>query len=177
MTNLVTNWQHNFSEETVANMRKCAENGDFDASAALTPDLEASVWSVAKDVRQELGKKLSTGTNNDKLGLMGLISDWRSFMKAEMTRPRNFSWGLSNLGTMKGGTADQEQQWTIERTVFTQSGAVAGPAVCVCPVTVAGKDLTISFIWQEGVIEETLANGLASDLRAWMDGLAKPRAQ
>ena len=59
------------------------------------------------------------------------------------------------------------------RALFTQSGAVVGPVVCICPVAVQSRDLTISLNWQEGVIDETLVNGLASDLLQWLRGLVR----
>ncbi|KAM5346024.1 hypothetical protein ACJ41O_011885 [Fusarium nematophilum] len=178
VTNSVTYWPYKYDEDLVARIRQQAS--DAKARPESNADLEATVWSVAMAVRQELSKKLELGTKNDIMGLMKFVGDWRSYVKdREKNSERTFSWELSNLGVINGEVmmdkegSDEAEKWTIERATFTQSASVSGPALCVSQLAVKGGALVMSCCWQIEVIDEELAKGFSSDLEIWLTQLGR----
>ncbi|KAH7002644.1 hypothetical protein EDB80DRAFT_520371, partial [Ilyonectria destructans] len=135
------------------------------------------VWSVATALRQELSKKLESGTKNDMMGLMAFVGDWRSFVKDQAKKSRTYSWEISNLGVINGEVLKEKEpsrdgeRWTIERAVFTQSAVVAGPAICLNLLAVKGRALSITCSWQTEVVNDGLARAMMSDLKMWLNRL------
>lgn len=177
VANSVTYWSYKFEESIIAKIRE--QISDLKTRLGSDVDLETTVWSVAMALRQDLSKRLKSVTKKDKMGLMGLIGDWRSFFKDEIKKPRTHSWEVSNLGVMNGEVLKEKEKlyigdkWTIKRATFTQSASVAGPGLCLNLVTVRGKALNITCSWQLEVVDDRLAEGLSSDLDVWLNGLGR----
>jgi NRPS condensation-like uncharacterized protein len=166
--NFVSYWRYKFSEDSVAKLRQeiASLKTGVDSSAAI----ESTVWSTATAIRQGLSKRIESGTKNDGLGMTKFVSDWKSYMQNRFKTPRTISWEISNLGVIKSTTGeedlkhDTQERWTIGRALFTQSASVGGQAIGLNVVATEGKDLTIVFNWQSGVVDDSLVEGLAGDL-------------
>ncbi|CAM1507510.1 Fc.00g071510.m01.CDS01 [Cosmosporella sp. VM-42] len=177
VANSVTYWLYKFDEDVVAKVRAQASNAK--ARPESDVDLEATLWSAATRLRQDLSKKLESGAKNDMLGLVKFVGDWRKFMKDGTKSARDRSWEVSNLGVMNGEVLKEKaepgngENWRIDHAIFTQSSVVAGPAICINPIAVKGKGLTVTCVWQIEVIDDDLVQGLSSDLEAWLNGLGK----
>ncbi|KAI0129774.1 alcohol acetyltransferase-domain-containing protein [Xylariales sp. AK1849] len=170
--NFVAYWPYKFDEGIVAKLRQQID--DNKGISDSTTRLESAMWSVSKAFREKLSKKLETGTKNDSLGLMKLVGDWRSYMVDELKRPRSMSWEVSNLGVVSDigipkENPDAQVGWKVDRAIFSQSAAVIGPAICINPIAVDGRDLTVTCTWQGDVVDDKLAQGLAKDLKSWLD--------
>lgn len=63
--------------------------------------------------------------------------------------------------------------WTMERAMFTQSGIPHGVALVVSPIAVKGRGLTIAVNWQDGLVDQGVAAGLAADLESWLGSLGR----
>ncbi|KAF5000104.1 hypothetical protein FDECE_11290 [Fusarium decemcellulare] len=174
--NFVTPWEYNFDADTVAKVRQQVSN--VKSGSETTSDLEATVWSHATALRQELGKKLKKGTKDDVLGLIKFVPDCRSFVKDQL-KTRSTAWEISNLGVIDGDPSNDNERsnvgenWTIERSIFTQSACVSGPALTFSPIAVKNKELFMTCCWQPEVVDDNLAKGVSLDLEFWLDMLGK----
>lgn len=175
VANSVTYWLYNFDKDILTKVRQLVSN--LSASPESELELEATVWSAAAELRQKLSNKLKSPLRNDTLGLTKFVGDWRSFVKDQLKIPRTVSWEVSNLGVIDGEAQKEKdeqsdgEEVTLEHAIFTQSAAVAGPAIIINPFTVKGKGLTMTCVWQVEVIDEQLAKGLTSDLEIWLSRL------
>lgn len=177
--NFVAYFGYQIGTDVVSKLRKTLEQEKLGTSSVT--ETEKIIWSVAADFKKRMGKRLAAGTKNDTLGLTKLVGDWRKFMKDELKKPRAFSWEVSNLGVIQGGSIAQESdghrldRWSIDRAVFSQSATVGGPAYLLSPVTVKSGSLVISCTWQHEVVDEALAIGVARDLQTWLNDVGSNR--
>lgn len=177
VVNSVAYWMYHFDKDLVAKIRQ--QIGHAKNAKESTVDLENTIYSVATTLRQELTKKLESGAKNDTLGLTKLVGDWRTFVKDRLKKPRTTSWEVSNLGVLDGQAPKEvdggsnAEQWTIERAIFTQSATITGPALCINPIAVKGKGLTMTNTWQIEVVDDELALGVSRDLETWLNILGK----
>lgn len=75
MCNYVSVAEHEFNAELVMEIRSMMPNQLPHAS--LPPDVMDVVWSVSARVRREIEKRLGLGVQNDLIGIMKFVSDWR----------------------------------------------------------------------------------------------------
>ncbi|KAG5767231.1 hypothetical protein H9Q72_004681 [Fusarium xylarioides] len=144
---------------------------EIKASAFLC-DLEATVWSCAKAIRDGLSAKLDLGTKNDHIGLAKFVKDWQSFVK-DHGKTRSYSWEISNLGVIQGKA---EGKWAIESAIFTQTAPTFGSALTFSVISAQGGDLVVTNTWQVGVVEEDFAVGVSSDVEGWLNELGSTGA-
>ncbi|KAF7518523.1 hypothetical protein G7054_g13429 [Neopestalotiopsis clavispora] len=190
MGNYLGYHQHKFTKEVVAKVRADCENqvGQDSSSpgeATTTDDLEQDVWRICREVTEGLGEKLASGMKDDMMALFKFVPDWRKYFDDAVTKPRNIAFELSNLGVLDGApnksktgepqSAEQDLSWTITQAIFTQSASAHGPAYIINPISVQGGSLIISCVWQDKIIEETVALGVTSDLQVWLQDLGGER--
>ncbi|KAH7317033.1 alcohol acetyltransferase [Stachybotrys elegans] len=175
MGNYVTLMGHAFDHSLTARARAL----QHDAKKEQLQDL---VWEVAARVRGELEQKMQTGTRDDMMGLVGMMAgsgDFRSILKGELQKDREFSWEVSNMGTLDADAApaptgsDGAGGWQLERLVSSQSAVANGAAILVFPISVKGGVLCTTITAQKGVVDEQLTEGLAKDLEDWLADLVK----
>ena len=192
MANYVTVASHEFDRSLVQAVRERMSRGvpppsatSKDKQGTSPPDreMEDLIWSIGTRVRQEIQQKLDKGTHNDNTGLMKFVGDWRSQMKAHVTKPRGSAWNVSNLGVftddgdslLNAAAPDGNVSgggWAIEQAVFALGGEVPGSVFQIGVVSVRGKELCVAVSWQEGVVEAGLGEKLAADLRDWLRRIA-----
>ncbi|KAI2626771.1 hypothetical protein GGR54DRAFT_629131 [Hypoxylon sp. NC1633] len=140
------------------------------------PDLVARV-------RSELGRKATytrdfdtwphrpkNGARNEPVGLMKFIGDWRAEMNGKLTKPRQFSWSVSNMGVIDGESPSEEtpDNWSIRRAQLGVSAEVPGWAMSFAIMSVTGKQMNVSCSWLDCAVELSLAECIVADLENWL---------
>ncbi|KAI0186241.1 hypothetical protein EV127DRAFT_175282 [Xylaria flabelliformis] len=189
MADYVSQTAHVFDADLVREIRAAAATVSDDNVPPSQPLVEL-VWRCATRVRSEIQKRLDSGLKNDLVGLMRLVSDWRAQFRTEASKPRPYSFVVTNLGVLDGGSPDttttaaaaaadaakeegkgEENRggsWTIEHAVFAISAEVCGAAFQVSPISVKNGALCVSCGWQECVVDGELGEAIVADLERWL---------
>ncbi|KAI0532731.1 alcohol acetyltransferase-domain-containing protein [Xylaria digitata] len=158
---------HEFDTEFVRKIRAVTDAGTMDP---------ALVWTCAARVRGEIQKRLDRGLKNDVVGLMKLVPDWRTQFRVEASKPRVYSFVVSNLGVLDGGLDVENrnaESWEITHSVFAISAEVCGAAFQISPISVKNGALCVGCSWQDCVVDASLAGAIVADLELWLQFLGK----
>lgn len=169
MCNYVSVLEHEFNAELVADIR--SKLPDQLPDTRLPADVMEVVWSVSARVRREIEERLELGVKNDLLGIMKLVSDWRTQQRGEAKKTRYLSWLVTNLGVVDGGVGDtrEEEGWSLRRAELVLSAEVPSAAFSVSLMTVKGEPMCVTCSWQECVVHPSLAEGLVGNLERWFN--------
>ncbi|KAF3937413.1 hypothetical protein ABW19_dt0207564 [Dactylella cylindrospora] len=128
----------------------------------------SALWDIAKKNMAKINETIEDGGKNvEIMSLMG-IDDYEAVLKPKAGKPRDNSFGLTNLGVF-GKAASQprgKQGVVIDDMVFSQSCHANGAAFTICVVTVEGCDMNIVFNWQEGIVASETMEAVADGVRA-----------
>ncbi|TRX88986.1 hypothetical protein FHL15_010108 [Xylaria flabelliformis] len=113
MADYVSQTAHVFDADLVREIRAAAaattttvsDDDDDDDDAPPSPPLVNLIWRCATRVRSEIQKRLDHGLKNDLVGLMRLVSDWRTQFRTEASKPRPYSFVVTNLGVLDGSSS------------------------------------------------------------------------
>ncbi|KAH7128961.1 hypothetical protein EDB81DRAFT_906733 [Dactylonectria macrodidyma] len=174
--NYVGRLEHNFDKSRVSKVRSLGRqpsNDSFDSE--LRAAVEYEIWLASTVVREEIQAKMKACLQDDILGLMHRVSDWKAYiMKDSVKKPQASSWLVTNLSVIDGGylgeveTGDASQTWSIGRGEFCLSANVTGSLFSISPMAVKGGDLCIDVSWQDGVVDSSVGDRLVSDLETWL---------
>lgn len=164
LTDLTTGTKRVWEAATVEDIRSKFCEADANANAE-----EELIWPLAATWRDELKAKVATLPNDDVVGLMQYITDFRKRWLNKLGKARDATWDLSNVGTIRGHCLDGSGPWSIQRSLFTQPVLVAGAAVGINVAGIDGGPVNLVLSWQETVVEEVIVHGVAEDLQAWFD--------
>ncbi|KAK1143238.1 Alcohol acetyltransferase [Aspergillus melleus] len=185
MANYVTILNHCFDVSSVSQVRSKTSFVDDDDDLP-SPDLLASIWSVASNTRQQIKSKLDQGLRNDMIGFMKPIADWRAEMSRAVLKPRRASWVVTNLGVLDshGSNVDLEKapggssgsssgdqndgKWCIREAQFVLGANVPAAALSISPIAVKGGSFCVTVSWQKCVLEEGIGERFTGDLERWM---------
>ncbi|KAM3502442.1 hypothetical protein MY11210_009066 [Beauveria gryllotalpidicola] len=153
---LLCSTEHFFSGDDVTAMR---------AAAATDSTLTTAVWATAARVRRELVTRSKNLTHNNVAALMKHVSDWRALHARRDGTARTHSWEVSNIGVLGAtaaatATAGDDAEVRISRIQFSNGAMVTGAAVGVNVASTGQGRLGIALSWQEGVVEESVVEGL-----------------
>ena len=140
----------------------------------LPQDVLQIVWDVAARIRADLVARLAEGTRNDLLAVMGYCPDWNSEQKRQETKLRYLSWLVTNLGILDG-KPNGEEGWSIDRAELALSAETPSAAFSVSVMTVKDERMVVNISWQDGVIEERVAERLIGDLEEWLNELGRAK--
>ncbi|KAB5513210.1 alcohol acetyltransferase [Coniochaeta sp. 2T2.1] len=146
------------------------------ALRALTSLSDNLIFSLTASVSAELKQKVSTLPKDDITALMPWVKDYNARFRQKLGKERGTTWEVSNVGAADFGRrteGEEKDGWAVDRLVFSQSGAVAGPALAVSVAGVKAGELTIALSWQEGIVEEELVEGVKEDLEGWLTAFAR----
>ncbi|KAF5672754.1 hypothetical protein FHETE_3588 [Fusarium heterosporum] len=166
MDNQMTLCDHMFDAKLVTDIRSKCKGATSDQHAMI--QLEDIVWCAAAQARQDIQNKLDRGMNNDALGLMNFVKDWRLQKTQQLKKPRVGVWGVSNLGTIDGDVEGSDSDWKIERAVFQLSCEVTSPVFHISSISVKDREMCVDVSWQEGIIDGEIGDKLAADMEAWL---------
>lgn len=166
LTDLNTGTKRIWNAATVATIRSRLRDADADAENEL-------VWPLAATWRNEIKAKVATLPNDDIVGLMHYITDFNQRWLSKLGKARDATWAVSNIGSLRNSTENGGKPWSIRRSLFMQPVLVAGAAVSVNVAGVDGGPVSLVLSWQETVVAQTIVNGVAKDLQAWLDEFGK----
>ncbi|POS68926.1 hypothetical protein DHEL01_v212679 [Diaporthe helianthi] len=174
MCNYVSVVEHEFDTDLVAEIRSKMPEPPTDAS--LPGDVMEIVWSVSARVRNEIEERLELGEQNDLIGVMKFVSDWRTQQRADAKKARQLSWLVTNLGVIDGTRAaadgpEQEGGWSLRRAELVLSAEVPSAAISVSLMTVKDEQMRVTCSWQDCVVLPSLAEGLLGDLERWLNAI------
>lgn len=161
---LVTSFAHLFSPEQVRCLQSLLSEGK-DAA------LEEKLWEIAAGVKAELKRRAGELPADDSTALLRFVGDLREMFRSMDGKPMGTTFEVSNVGIIDGGDAEDVR---ITRLVFSQSGSQVGAAVKASVAGCKGSGgVTISFVWQDGVLDDGLVEGVKRDLDTWMRNLSQ----
>lgn len=138
---------------------------------------ESSTWEAARKTTQELAK--CAGTLNDQpVGLLRYLRSIYPWMKAQIGKPRESSYELSNILSFNPGPSDVENGWDIESMIFSQPACANSAPLTFNVVSKYKGDLVIVIGWQLGALDvedeqafaENVGASIALDLRSLARG-------
>ena len=168
MTNMSTAMDHNFDPQTIAAIRSRVPGGGHGQDGLS----DSAVWQIAKSVKDEIKEKVAALPNDDVTALLAWVGDWRQRWLGKIGKPRDESWALSNIGSVRygeyGGGESGTGGWRVRRSIFAQPSMVVGSAFGINVSGVAGGVVTATLNWQQGIVDAELMGGVAEDLSTWL---------
>lgn len=114
-----------------------------------TPELtlDEEIWEGARTESAEVAES-AKDLQDQATGLLGWISDMKSWMGDHLGHVRDSSWELSNLMAFEGEIV--EGPITVEKMFFSQPANLVGQPIQLNVMSVKGGDLAICVSWQVG---------------------------
>lgn len=143
-------------------------------------DVDALVWQAGQRMKTELAKCTSTLPKDDVAGLMPMIKDFLDYWRQKDGKPREATWEISNVGVIpspaKTDDGSAASRWKHLSAMFTNGAFVAGCIIGTNVISVEGGTLTIAVTWLKNSISEELIEGVASDIKEFVDKIHKSRS-
>ncbi|KAG8352434.1 hypothetical protein FVEN_g9493 [Fusarium venenatum] len=149
---LTTYIPHDELDKTVA----CDANSDSE---------EKHIVELARFFSDDIVTKVKQFPHgNNMAGQLGQIRDTFQYCKSQGGQKRQYTYELSNLGSIPNMSLPERSGIKIEKLVFTQCGFIAGPALGFNCVSVKGGPLTLSVTWQGGIVQESIIESVIDEL-------------
>ena len=178
--NYVTQVRHRFNTEAVARIRsKLPAISDSNEGIDMSVELQHELWAVSAQNRLEIVRKVEDGLRNDIVGLFQYVTDWQKTMSDIAKKARQFSWLVTNIGVLNGGTSkpgEDGQKWSIDRAQFGLSAEIPAAAIEISPVSVAGRGMCVSANWLDNAVDVVFGERIMADLERWLVQLASQRS-
>lgn len=145
----------------------------------MSAELQQELWAVSAQNRLEIVRKVEDGLRNDIVGLFQYVTDWQKTMSDMAKKTRQFSWLVTNIGVLNGGTSepgDDGQNWSIDRAQFGLSAEIPAAAIEISPVSVAGRGMCVSADWPDNAVDVVFGERIMADLQRWLAQLASQRS-
>lgn len=169
LTDLTTGTKRVWHADTVLGLRERLSGLPGEDGTEGREVEEEVVWPLARDWRGEIKAKVATLPRDDIVGLLGYIGDLRSHWLGKVGKPRDATWEISNIGSMKGEGRSGACAWSIRRSLFSQPVPVASVAFSVNVAGLEGGPVSLVLSWQDTVVDDSVVEGVAGDLRAWFN--------
>ncbi|WZH47117.1 uncharacterized protein QYS62_008259 [Fusarium acuminatum] len=101
---------------------------------------------------------------SNMVGQLSQIKDPLQQCQSQSGQKRQYTYELSNLGSISSIMPPEGSGIRLEKMVFTQCGLVAGPALGFNCVSVKGGPSTLSTTWQTGIVLESIVELVANEL-------------
>ena len=138
--------------------------------------LDAEIWAIAASIKSNLQQRLATLPQDDGIGMLRYVSDFRQFWLSKLGKPRSTSWEVSNIGSIPSvpDAAKEPLRPCCQSTemYLTQSANVVGPAFSVNVASVENGAVSITLCWQETVVEEEVMDAIEVGLRDGLHSIA-----
>ncbi|ROW13642.1 hypothetical protein VPNG_04527 [Cytospora leucostoma] len=178
VSNYATQCLHRYDTEVVARIRSKLPAGAGEGRD-LSADAQRELWAASAANRQELVRKMESGLRNDLVGLFKYVTDWQKTMGDMARKARQFTWLVTNIGSMNGGghnntksDFDDGQRWSIERAQFGLSTEIPFAVIEICPVSVAGRGMVVGANWADCAVDGEFAERILADIERWLAQLA-----
>lgn len=124
----------------------------------------SSIYAIGSQFLRDLHSSKATFPVDNVLSLLSYLTDFHAYFRRQLGQARAATFEVSNLGVFRPASAEpnpaERHEWNIESLLFTQAGSVVGNALSFNCVSVEGGPLVVSLTWQEGAVEDTLAEDL-----------------
>ena len=135
----------------------------------------ADIYAIGRRFLDDLRESKAVFPVNNMLSLLQYLRNFHAYFRNQLGQRRAATFEVSNLGVFhqfpsKRKIANQ-QDWLIQRVLFTQAGSVVGNAISFNSASVEGGPLTISLTWQDGAVETRLAESLLQQVKESLDHL------
>ncbi|OTB02045.1 hypothetical protein M426DRAFT_13887 [Hypoxylon sp. CI-4A] len=185
VANYVTQVFHTFDTKQVAQIRSKLP-ADTSKGRDLSPGLQHELWAASTQNRLEIVRKLKGGLQNDLIGVFKCVTDWQQTMSNMGKKKRQFSWLVTNVGVLDGGTSrrlsttsdaglesdDDDQRWSIDRAQFGLSAEIPAAAIEFAPISVAGRGMCVNANWSDCAVDTVFGERIMADLERWLNKLA-----
>ncbi|KAF0327779.1 hypothetical protein GQ607_004988 [Colletotrichum asianum] len=139
--------------------------GSFSEQYSRSAD-PASVWSDARRTKATINKAAKRRGADMPVGYLRHVADDMSgWLSRKLGKKRAAAWELRNVGVVGSAGKVTETGFKMERMLFSQSASATSGAVKVSVVTGRDGQLGFAFSWQEGIVEERLAEEVVSTFR------------
>ncbi|KAF5504286.1 putative alcohol acetyltransferase FCK4 [Colletotrichum fructicola] len=139
--------------------------GSFSEQYSRSAD-PASVWSDARRTKSTIDEVTKRRGADMPVGyLRHVADDMPGWLSGKLGKKRAAAWELSNVGVVGYAGKVTETEFKVERMLFSQSASATSGAVKVSVVTGRDGQLGFAFSWQEGIVEERLAEEVVSTFR------------
>jgi hypothetical protein len=170
--NYVSVIDHKFDADLVAMIQSRMQTHSIETS--FSTEIMEIFRSVSARVRQEIQARLDSGIQNDLIGIMKFVSDWRTRQQSEVCKIRYLSWLVTNLGVLDGQANTEqrkEEGWSLRRAESVLSAEVPSAVLSVSMVTVKDEKLCITCSWQDCVVDSAVGEHMMSDIERWLNAI------
>lgn len=109
------------------------------------------VWLRARTQSANIANSV-VSIKDQVVGLLGWISNMKTYMEGQLGHERDSSWQHSNLMAFAGGKNSDSDSITVERMYFCQPPDVVGQPISFNTISVKGRELVSCVVWQVGAI-------------------------
>ncbi|KAF2258816.1 hypothetical protein CC78DRAFT_537511 [Lojkania enalia] len=130
---------------------------DYDLNDQTTMRGLPAARHTSKEIKTYLTDNLSpSGEPFTSVAFFKAIPDVAFAFKSMVGTNRDAAFEVSNIGRFTDyGQTESDFQWHVGRMTFSRSSVVFGAAVTTSVVSGGDGALTISFSWQQGVVEDS----------------------
>ncbi|KAL0944954.1 uncharacterized protein CTRU02_202841 [Colletotrichum truncatum] len=129
-----------------------------------------SVWSDARRTKETIDEVGNRKGADMPVGYLQHVSeDISGWLSVKVGKKRAAAWELSNVGVVSEAQSDGPIE--LERVLFSQSASACSGAVKVSVVTGRDKRPGFCFSWQEGIVQEDLAEEIVSSFRELLESV------
>ncbi|KAF3809900.1 hypothetical protein GCG54_00014114 [Colletotrichum gloeosporioides] len=146
--------------------------GSFSEQYSRSAD-PASMWSDARRTKATIDEVARNRGADMPVGYLRCVAhDMPGWLSGKLGKKRAAAWELSNVGVVGSAGRVAKTGFKMERMLFSQSASATSGAVKVSVVTGIDGQLGFAFSWQEGIVEERLAEEVVSTFRESLLDLA-----
>ncbi|KAF4502910.1 Alcohol O-acetyltransferase 1 [Fusarium agapanthi] len=156
MTNCASSHAQEFGHDILAKIRLAGD---------------ATVWELAVELRRDMKRRTDSMPHNEFSYLFRYASHWRDVFQARYGKPRRELGTLSNLGSIAAPAS--KGPWELENILLAQFAPIFSSALTVNAASVEGGAMVVSLVWQDGILETELVQGVRDDLEMWLLNLGK----
>lgn len=132
------------------------------------------IWSMAANISESIKNHRTncspSGEPYTAIAALKTLPDVSLLFTSSIGKDRDAALEVSNLGAFpQPDTAEIDSTWRVGRMTFSRSSVVSGSAVTINVVTGGDGAASIGFSWQDGVVEESVVNGLYGGVAAYFE--------
>ncbi|KAL8765778.1 MAG: hypothetical protein Q9209_007242 [Squamulea sp. 1 TL-2023] len=132
--------------------------------ASTATDRLKSLWDTARYSHTHLHNELAKCPRDNLVGLLPYVSDHVEFYKKKISKAREATFELSNLGLWRPPPVSLPKTWELDSMTFTQGAQPVGTAFTVNCVSVQDRSLSLAITWQDSIIQEDIVDAVAHGL-------------
>ncbi|KAF5859132.1 hypothetical protein ETB97_003273 [Aspergillus alliaceus] len=172
-----------YSDNTMGNCVSAVY--ETSACSGIESTYDQSFWDAVRKTTSRLSDAANK-LDDQPVGLLKYLSNFHPWFLEKIGKRRDSSYEISNLGifdpsiygsaTATATPSQEENDWKIEKIVFSQPANVTASPLNFQVVTVKDADMIITLNWQVGVLgvtdEETFTKEVLNKVKGSMEEIA-----